>query len=378
MDIRYSEEQVMLRDSVRKFVAQDYSFDTRRGIIQSERGTSAEHWSMIAELGWLTIPFSEEDGGFGGSAVDIGIMMEEFGRGLVIEPYLASTVLAGGLLSRLANAEQKSRWLVPLMEGEFRPALAYNEPQSRYCLSDVKTTALKQGDDYIVSGHKSVVLHGDSTDSFMVVARSFGEQRAQQGISVLLIDQDSAGVRRTDYKTVDGHRAAELYLDKVTVAASALLGEEGGAFTALSQAVDRAVLAACSEAVGAMEAALWKTIAYTQQRKQFGVPIATFQALRHRMAEMYIECEQARSITLMANLTMDANAEDSAKAVSAAKYRVGKAARRVGEEAVQLHGAIGVTDEADIGHYLKRLTAIQYSFGSGDYHKQRYIDLSSR
>ncbi len=378
MDIRYQEEQVMLRDSVRKFVEQDYDFDTRRRIIQSERGTSTEHWSLFAELGWLTIPFSEEDGGFGGSAIDIAIVMEEFGRGLIIEPYLASIVLAGGLLARLANAEQKSCLLEPLMAGELRLALAFNEPQSRYCLSNVRTTAVKQGEGYVISGHKSVVQHGDSADTFIVVARSFGEQRDKQGISLFLIDRDNAGIRHRDYQTVDGHRATELYLDEVAVSAAALLGEEGGAYTALSQAIDRAALAACAEAVGAMEAALWKTVAYTQQRKQFGVPIATFQALRHRMAEMYIECEQARSITLMANLTLDANAKNSARAVSAAKYRVGRAARLVGEEAVQMHGAIGVTDEADIGHYLKRLTAIQYSFGSGDYHKLRYIDLSSR
>jgi len=377
MDIQYSEEQVMLRDSVRKFIEQDYDFDSRRKVIEDDQQASAANWRLFAELGWLTIPFSEEDGGFGGNSVDIAIMMEEFGKGLVVEPFMTSLVLAGGLFSRVASPQQKADLLGPLMDGELKLALAFNEPQSRYRLADVKTSAVKMGDSYVVNGHKSVVLHGDSADKFIVVVRTSGEQRDEQGLSLLLLDRDCAGLRRTDYPTIDGQRAAELYLDNVEVPVAALLGEEGGAFPALSEALDRATLAVCAEAVGAMEAALRKTVEYTQQRKQFGVPIATFQALRHRMVDMYIECEQARSIVLMANLTMDsANGLDRARAVSAAKYRLGNAAKQVAEEAVQMHGAIGVTEEYDIGHYLKRLTAIQYSFGSTDHHKQRYIELS--
>jgi alkylation response protein AidB-like acyl-CoA dehydrogenase len=263
------------------------------------------------------------------------------------------------------------------MSGELILALAFNEPQARYDLADVITSAHRNGTGFVVNGHKSVVLHGDSADRFIVVVRTAGEQRDEQGISLLLVDQDQAGVRQKSYATVDGHRATELTLNNVQVDEDELLGEEGEAFPHLCQAIDRATLAACSEAVGAMEAALWKTVAYTQQRKQFGIPIAGFQALRHRMAEMYIECEQARSIVLMANLTMDADPENSAKAVSAAKIRVGKAAKRVGEEAVQIHGGIGVTDECDIGHYLKRLTTIQYLFGSTAFHHQRYVRLAN-
>ena len=376
MDIQYSEEQAMLRDSVRKFVEQDYDFDSRRKIVAGDQAASDANWRLFAELGWLTIPFTEEDGGFGGNAVDIAIMMEEFGKGLVVEPFMTSLILAGGLFSRVASPQQKADLLGPLMDGGLKLALAFNEPQSRYELADVKTSAVKKGDSYVVSGHKCVVLHGDTADKFIAVVRTSGEQRDEKGISLLLIDRDCVGLRRKDYPTIDGQRAAELYLDNVEVPREALLGEEGEAFPALSDALDRAALAVCAEAVGAMEAALWKTVAYTQQRKQFGVPIAKFQALRHRMVEMYIECEQARSIVLMANLTMDSNSIDSSRAVSAAKYRLGVAAKRVAEEAVQLHGAIGVSEEYEIGHYLKRLTAIQYSFGSTDHHKQRYIKLS--
>ncbi len=376
MDIRYSEEQLMLRDSVRKFIEQDYSFESRKKIINSPEGTSRENWALFADLGWLTIPFRKEDGGYGGSAIDTAIMMEEFGKGLVIEPYLSGILLAGALLSRLGTEDQKAQLIEPVMSGELRLALAYNEPQARYDLADVMTSACRNGDGFVVKGHKSVVLHGDSADKLIVVARTAGEQRDEEGISLLLVDHDQAGVRQKAYATVDGHRAAELTLSNVHVSNDGLLGEEGEAFPHLCQAIDRATLAACSEAVGAMESVLWKTVAYTQQRKQFGIPIASFQALRHRMAEMYIECEQARSIVLMANLAMDADPENSAKAVSAAKIRVGKAARRVGEEAVQIHGAIGVTDEFDIGHYLKRLTTIQYLFGSTEYHRQRYVRLA--
>jgi alkylation response protein AidB-like acyl-CoA dehydrogenase len=378
MDIRYSEEQGMLRDSVHKFIEQDYSFEARRNIIDGPEGGRPDNWSLFADLGWLTIPFSEEDGGYGGSATDIAIIMEEFGKGLVVEPWLTSMVLAGFLIGKLGSEEQKAALIEPLMSGELKVALAYNEPQARYSLADVSALAHRARDGYIVNGHKSVVLHGDTAERLIVVARTAGEQREQYGISFLLIDPDQMGVRRRAYTTVDGHRAAELFFDNVTVAADGLLGPENEAYPHLSQAVDRATIAVCAEAVGAMDTALWKTVDYTQQRKQFGVPIATYQALRHRMAEMYIECEQARSIVLMANLAMDADPEKSASAVSAAKVRVGKAAKRVGEEAVQIHGGIGVADESDIGHYLKRLTTIQYLFGSTEFHRQRYVELSSR
>jgi alkylation response protein AidB-like acyl-CoA dehydrogenase len=375
MDFSYSEEQQMLQDSVSKFINKDYDFNSRWQITDSPKGYSDAHWKLFAELGWLMVPFSEEQGGFGGSAVDLIVVMEEFGKGMVVEPFIATAVMAGGLIAEAGSDKQKKALLEPLMGGELQLAFAFTEPQSRFNLADVKCYAKREGNEWLLSGHKSVVLNGPSADKIIVAARTSGAQRDSTGISLFIIDTKQNGIINKPYETVDGHRAADLWFDKVVVADAELLGELDNALPVIQKVIDKATLAICAEAVGAMEVSYKKTVAYTKIRKQFGREISTFQALQHRMAKMFIEHEQAKSILLMAALNLDDQGGYNPKVVSAAKSRIGKAARLVGQEAVQIHGGIGCTDELDIGHFFKRLTTVQYMFGSTDYHTQRFSAL---
>ncbi|MDO8908313.1 MAG: acyl-CoA dehydrogenase family protein [Pseudohongiella sp.] len=377
MDFSYSDEQQMLQDSVQKFVYSQYDFDTRRKIIKTDTGFSAEYWSLFAELGWLTVPFKEEDGGFGGSAVDLMVVMEEFGKGMVVEPFLATAVLGGGLISELGSAAQKEAMLSAVMEGSLQLATAYAEPDSRYNLASVGTSAKKDGASYVINGNKVLVLNGPAANKLLVVARTSGEKFDRDGISVFVVDASASGISKREYTAVDGHRAAEVQFNDVKVSADSLLGAEGKALTALERVIDRAALAVSAEAVGAMDCLLKKTVEYTKTRKQFGVAIGTFQALQHRMSEMFIECQLARSIVIMAAMKLDTTASDAekAKAVAAAKARVGRAMRKVGQESVQLHGGIACTDELDVGHYFKRVTTIENLFGNTDYQLVRYASL---
>ncbi|HDZ07649.1 acyl-CoA dehydrogenase family protein [Pseudohongiella sp.] len=377
MDFSYSDEQQMLQDSVQKFVKGRYDFDTRKKLIESDRGFSDEYWNLFAELGWLTVPFREEDGGFGGSAVDLMVVMEEFGKGMVVEPFLATAVLSGSLISELGSDAQKQDMLGAIMEGKLQLATAYAEADSRYNLASVATTASKSGDGYVISGDKIVVFNGPAADKLLVVARTSGDKFDRDGISVFLVDAGAAGVSTRAYTAVDGHRAAEIHLKDVKVAADALLGAEGKALAALEVVIDRVTLAVSAEAVGALVSLLQKTVEYTKTRKQFGVAIGTFQALQHRMADMFVECELARSIVIMAAMKLDsaASAAEKTKAVAAAKSRVGRAMHLVGQEAVQIHGGIAVTDELDVGHYFKRVTTIEHQFGDTDYQTMRYAAL---
>jgi alkylation response protein AidB-like acyl-CoA dehydrogenase len=372
MDFSYSEEQQMLKDSIGKFISQDYDWDSRRAIVASEHGYSQAHWQLFADLGWLTVPFNEEDGGLGGSAVDLVVMMEEFGKGLVVEPFIANTVLAGNLLTLLANSAQKETLLAPLMAGELQLALAFAETGNRYDLSKLECAAIADGDDFVINGHKSVVLNGAMAEHLLVAVRSAGVAGDREGVSIALVDASASGVRREAYPTVDGQRAADIWFENVRVPATALIGAAGSALDALESTIDRAALAVCAEAVGAMQVSLNKTVEYSRIRKQFGVSLSTFQALQHRMARMFMEVEQAKSIVLMAAMAMDQAGGTQSRALSAAKSRIGKAARKVSQESVQIHGGVGVTDELDIGHYFKRLTTIQYLYGSTDYHTRRF------
>lgn len=371
MDFSFSEEQQLLRDSVTRFIRQDYTFEFRQKTVTSNEPFNRNYWQTFAELGWLLVPFSEDDGGLGGSAVDLMVVMEEFGKGMVVEPLLANAVLAGGLIAEAGSESQKNDWLTPLMDGSLQLAFAFAEPQSRFDLGNVATTAKADGNEFIINGHKTVVLNGSAADT-LVVSVCTGTP-SEDGISLLLVDGNAAGLTRNSYKTVDGNNAAEVYFDQVRVPRANLVGAEGQALPAIEKVVDRATVAICAEAVGAMESALEKTVEYTRTRKQFGVAISSFQALQHRMADMFIECQQARSILMMAAMELDANQGVAPKAVSAAKSRIGKAARKVGQEAVQIHGGIGVTDELDVAHLFKRLTSVQYLFGSTDFHTQRFI-----
>ncbi len=377
MDFSYSEEQQMLQDSVQKFVHNQYDFETRKGVLKSAQGFSEKNWQLFAELGWLTVPFKEEDGGFGGSAVDLMVMMEEFGKGMVVEPFLPTAVIAGGLISVLGNQQQKDELITGIMEGKLQLACAYTEAGSRYNLANVATTARKDGDKYVIDGEKILVLNGPAADKILVVTRTSGSNLDNEGISIFVVAADTAGIKRTAYSAVDGHRAAEIKFDSVSVPGSQLLGAEGKALPALQNTIDRATLAVCAEAVGAMGMLLSKTVEYSKTRKQFGTAIGTFQALQHRMADMFVECELAKSIVIMAAMKLDGNdsAADKARSVSAAKSKVGRAMRKVGQEAVQLHGGIAVTDELDVGHYFKRVTTIEHLFGNTDFHTMRFASI---
>lgn len=377
MDFSYTEEQQMLQDSVQKFVQNNYDFETRRSLVESDKGYSEENWQLFAELGWLTVPFSEEDGGFGGSAVDLMVMMNEFGKAMLVEPFLPTAVMGGGLIAELGSAEQKAAYLPALMEGKLQLACAISEAGSRFNLANVATSATTEGDEVVINGSKIAVLNGSNADKLLVVARNSGAVAEAEGISVYLVDPSADGVSIRAFTNVDGQKSSNIDFTDVKVAASDCLGSVGSALPALEMVVDRAALAISGEAVGAMEVLLGKTVEYSKTRKQFGVPIGSFQALQHRMADMFIQGQLAHSIVVMAamNLDTDLSAAEKAKAVSAAKSRVGKALRKVGQEAVQIHGGIGVTDELDVGHYFKRLTAIELSFGNSDYHSNRFAAL---
>ena len=378
MDCSLSDEQSMLKDSIEKFVQNDYDFDTRRKIMANDEGFSRELWSQMAELGWLAVPFAEEDGGFGGGAIELMLVMEQIGRGLIVEPYMATVVLAGGFLKRAGSAEQKEKYLSGVIDGSKLGAFAFAEPQGRFNLADLTTTAAADGDGYVLNGHKAVVLNGPSADFLVVSARTSGEQRDEAGVSVFVLDADTAGVSRRDYPTVDGLRAAEITLENVRVGADALIGEAGQALPLIQEVIDEATLAVGCEAVGNMEVAYKSTVDYSKQRVQFGQPIGKFQVLQHRMVDMFMEYEQAKSLMYMAAMRMDEGYGAVAqKAVSAFKVQVGKSGRYVGQQAVQVHGGMGMTEELHIGHYFKRLTMIDTLFGNVDFHLRRYGSIAA-
>jgi len=375
MNFSLSAEQQMLQDSISRFVQKDYDFDTRMKLVKSDVGYSKDNWKLFAELGWLMVPFSEVDGGLGGSAADLMVVMEELGKGIVIEPFLATTVLAGGVIAKCGSDGQKESLLGGIMDGSLQLALAYAEPESRYELANVATTAKENNQGYILNGHKAVVLNAGASDKIIVAARTSGQANDKDGISLFVVDANSEGVNVQAYRTQDGGRAGEVRLENVLVSGDQLLGKEGEALPAIESVLDRATLAICAEAVGAMEVIIQKTVEYTKTRVQFGVPIAKFQALQHRMADMFIEQQQAKSIVLMAAMKLDQDSDDSAKSIAAMKSLVGRASRKVGQEAIQIHGGIGVTDELDVGHYFKRLTMIELLFGNSDYQTQRFSEL---
>jgi alkylation response protein AidB-like acyl-CoA dehydrogenase len=366
MDFSLNELQEMLANSVSKFIDNEYDFDTRQSYAGSETGFSKDVWAMFADLGWTAVPFSEDDGGIGGGPVDMMVLMENLARGLVVEPYLANIVLAGGVLGRCATEEQKVRWLQPIIAGELQATLAFNEPQSRYNLADVATAATRDGDTWLLNGQKGVVPNGGTSEVVIVPARTSGEQRDETGISLFAVPAEQLLIN--PYATIDGLRAAEIQLDRVRVAADHLLGEADAGYPVLDATIDDATLAVCAEAVGIMYVLTEKTVEYAKQRRQFGVPIGTFQALQHRMADMLMACEQARSCLIWAVLAHSQGGTELKRAISSIKYLVGTAGQKVGEEAVQIHGGMGVTWELDVAHYFKRLTAINRMFGNADWH----------
>lgn len=374
MDFSYTDEQKMLQESVQKFVQKSYDFNTRNKIIASESGYSKDNWQLFAELGWLTVPFSEADGGFGGSAVDLILMMDEFGKAMLVEPFVPTAVLSGGLIAALGSDEQKSELIAPLMEGGVQLAFAYAEPGSRYNLASVATSAKVEGDTVTITGCKIAVLNGSNARKLLVVARESGDRNDRDGISIFMVDADVEGVSIQAYPNIDGKMSARVTFDAVKVAVTARLGAAGAAIGALETVIDRATVAVSAEAVGALEALLQKTVEYSKIRKQFGTAIGTFQALQHRMVDMFIECQMARSIVNRAAMKLDGGEDEleKARAVAAAKSRVGKAIRKVSQEAIQIHGGIGMTAELDVGQLFKCVTAIAMMFGNSDHHTARF------
>jgi pimeloyl-CoA dehydrogenase small subunit len=375
MDFNFTDEQSMLRDTVASYLADHYSFDQRRAMLAKEPGWSPQVWTAFAEeLGILGAPFSEELGGLGGGPVENLIVMQEMGKALVVEPYLGTVVIGGGFLKHSGYAGAEAL-IGQIIAGEAIFAFAYAEPQGRYNLADLKTTAKKDGGGYVLNGHKAVVIGGAYATHLIVTARTGGGQRDAQGISVFIVPKGAAGVTTRDYPTVDGFRASEVILENVKVGADALVGPEGHALPLIEKVVDEAIVATCAEACGVLAKLHEGTLEYTRQRKQFGQPISAFQVLQHRMVDMFIQVEQSVSMTYMATVKLSEDDQRS-KAAAAAKVQIGKACKFVGQNAIQLHGGMGMTDEMAIGHYYKRATMIESAFGSTDHHLARYEFLS--
>ena len=376
MDLSLSDEQKQLQEAAERFVRDKYTFDNRRKIAATEKGFLPENWAQMAELGWLGVPLTEAEGGYGGP-IETMILMEQFGKGLVLEPFLPTAVIGGGLLARAGSQAQKDELLAPMMEGKKQFAFAWLERQSRYNLADVSLKAEKSGSGYTLSGHKGVVYNGPSADSIFVLARTAGAAREEKGLTLFVVDAKAKGLSRRDYPTQDALRASELTFDKVSVGADAVLGKVDGGFSLVEDAVDRAIVALCAEAVGCMDAINAATLEYIKTRKQFGVPIGKFQVLQHRMVDCFTNAQEARSMTLMASLKIDdKDPVVRRKAASGAKVQIGKSGKFCGQSAVQMHGGMGVTDELSVSHYFKRLTMIDLMFGNQQHHLTRYSNLA--
>jgi alkylation response protein AidB-like acyl-CoA dehydrogenase len=376
MNLSLSDEQSMLAESVARFIDNDYDFESRQQIAEEGAGYSRELWQTYAELGWTAVPFAGDDGGLDGGPIELVLMMEQFGRGLVVEPYLATIVLAGGVLRRSASAQQREQWLSGIIEGRTQAALAFTEPQARFEIADVATKAEANGNGFILNGRKKLVLNGGNADLLIIPARTHGAQSDKKGITLFAVAADSAGIIRKDYQTVDAHHAADISLKDVHVDSQSILGEVGQGFPVLEAVIDEAILAVCAEAVGILRTLHDKTVEYAKNRVQFGVPIGSFQALQHRMVDMLVACEQTRSLLLWTAMVIADGDKDAHRAISALKYQIGTAGRKVAQEAIQIHGAMGVTWELDISHYFKRFTAIELLFGNADFHLDRYLESS--
>ncbi|HTV68576.1 MAG TPA: acyl-CoA dehydrogenase family protein [Rhizobiaceae bacterium] len=371
MDFDLTEEQSILKDSLDRLFADTYGFEARRKILATPEGWSAEMWTRYAEMGLMALPFAEEDGGLGGGPIETMIVMEAMGKALALEPYFSTVVIGGGFL-RLGGAEQKSELIPEIASGSLKLAFAQVEKNSRYDLHHVETTATKSGADFVLSGAKGVVLHGDSADRLIVTARTAGGARDENGIGVFLVDASAPEVTRRGYVMQDGHRGAEISLDK---ARGIPLGDPENGLPLVNAVIDQAIAALAAESVGVMSALHALTVDYLKVRKQFGAPIGQFQVLQHKAVDMYVALEQARSITLYATMMADIDdATERARAMHAAKAEIGHGGRLVGENAIQLHGGVGMTTEYAAGHYFKRMTMIDILFGDSGYHLTKLAD----
>ncbi len=374
MDFNFTEEQQLLADTVRRFVREHYSFEARREILKSPDGWSRELWQQLAGLGLVALNVPEEHGGLSAGPVDTMLVMNALGEGLVLEPYLSAAVITPALLSRIDDAKAAADLLPAIASGERIVIVAHQEPKTRGELDHVATRAEKSGDSYVLDGHKSVVLHGGAADELLISARTSGKTGDRDGISLFRVAPGASGVKLKAYRTIDEQQAADIELTKVKLPATALIGAEGHAFAAIEAAHDLGLSAICAEAVGIMKAMNAATLEYTKNRKQFGQPIAKFQVLQHRMADMFLNAEQATSMSYLAAIKcVDPDARERRRALSAAKVAIGQAGRFVGQQAIQLHGGMGMTDELIVSHYFKRLTAIDLTFGDTDFHIQQFI-----
>lgn len=372
MNFELSPEQQLIQDSVARFIDDNYALEARQKLVATKTGFSAEYWSTMAELGWLGLTVPENLGGFGGDQVDTMLVMEQFGKGLVLEPFVASTVLGTRAVVLGASQQLQAQLLPGLLDGSRQLALAYAEEQAHFDLEDIVTHAKTDGTDFILNGHKSMVQHGASATQLVVSARTSGGQADTAGITLMLVDTDSKGIKIAGFPTVDGQQAAEVTFDNVRVPKSHLLGSVNEGFDLLMQLAVDGILALSAEAVGAMEVLYKDTVTYTQQREQFGHALSEFQVLQHRMVDMFMEYEQAKSLLYRATLEVAQSGLGAVRTVHALKHFVGKIGIMIGENAVQLHGGMGVTEELRIGHYFKRLLVIDALFGNSDYHLQKF------
>ena len=375
MNFELSEEQKMIQQSVERFVQENYDLSNRIKISSEDPGFSKEYWSSMAELGWLGLAFSEEDGGFGGNQIDTLVLMEQFGKGLVLEPFLANVVLGGGSIKRGASEEIKDSIIPSLIDGSLQITLAYAEEQSRFDIEDVATAAREENGGFIINGKKSMVLNAESADKIVVVARTSGSQVDEEGISLFVVNADAEGIEKENFPTVDGLRASEIIFKDVKVESTSLIGEKDKGFSILQAVVNDAILALAAEAVGAMEVLYKDTVEYTQQREQFDHPLSDFQVLQHRMVDMFMEYEQCKSLLFRATMETVQDPSLSQRTVHALKHLIGKSGIFVGESAVQLHGGMGVTEELRIGHFFKRLLVIDSQFGNADFHLDKFTSL---
>ena len=376
MNCDFTEEQQMVRDSIARFVQDDYDWDTRKAIVASEKGLSADNWKLFAELGWLSIPFAEEHGGFGGNIVDLSVVMEELGKGLVVEPYFPTVVLFGGLIGRAGNEAQQAEWLPRVIGGDVLGGFAYVERQSRFALHDCLTTATPSGDGFVLNGEKVVVFNGEQADHLVVLARTSGEQSDRTGLSLFIVEASAAGIDKMNYPMMDGQRVANVTFKDVALPADALLGEEGNALAVVEALVDEAIIALASEAVGIMGVLNTKTLEYAKTREQFGVAIGSYQALQHRMVDTMMAYEQCKSLLFKALCEYKQEPAMAAETIHALKVLIDRNAKHVFGEAIQIHGGMGMTDELDIGHYAKRLMMINTTFGDANFHRNRFVETA--
>jgi pimeloyl-CoA dehydrogenase small subunit len=373
MDFELSEEQQLLSETIKRFVATHYGFDARAKIMASPAGHSEDVWAAIAEMGLLGLPFAESFGGFGGTTVDVMLVMEAIGEGLLVEPYLATVGLGGRFVARAGTRAQQERILPALVQGKHMLAFAHTEPGARYDLREVELGARRSGDGWILDGDKRMVLHGGNADTLVVSARTSGDRTDAAGITLFLVPRTAPGVTVKDYRTLDNLRTADVRFAGVGVGADALLGREGDGYPVIEEVVDYATVLSCAEAVGAIRYANEATLEYLKTRRQFGVPIGTFQVLQHRMVDMMISYEQARSMSYLACVKADtAEPAERRRVVSAAKIKITDAARHVSQEAVQLHGGMGMTEELKISHTFRRLTMLAQTFGDAEHHLERF------